>query len=88
MFLHIEKGSVSTSQNIRHSGWKETFSRDALGLNRKAESERNKARGRKKKLFLNWSVYTLPALSATQAESTPKIKYTLHLGTNKIHSVK
>lgn len=39
----------------------------------------------------NRSNYTLPAPSATQAESTPKIKYTLHLGTNsrnKMHSVK
>lgn len=28
------------------------------------------------------SNYTLPAPSATQAESSPKIKYTLHLETN------
>lgn len=42
-------------------------------------------------IFKNRSNYTLPAPSATQAESTPKIKYTLHLGTNshyKMHSVK
>lgn len=88
MFLQIEKGSVLIVNNIRLSGRKETFSCDALGLNREAESERNKARGRKKEafffvVFFKWSNYTLPALSVTQAESTPKIKYTLHLGTNK-----
>lgn len=80
------KGLVN---NIRLSGWKETFSCDALGLNREEESDRNEARGREKKafFFFKWSNYTLPALSATQAESTPKIKYTLHLGTKKTHSV-
>ena len=41
-------------------------------------------------MFSNRSNYTLPAPSATQAQSTPKIKYTLHLAestTDSRHTV-
>lgn len=81
---------VDLETKPRLSGGKETFSCDALGLNRDRKWEKRSKR-KETSILKNRSNDTLPAPSATQAESTPKIKYTLHLGTNsrnKMHSVK
>lgn len=71
---------LTWQQSLGFSRGKETFSCDALGLiNRDRKREKRSKRKEASISKKHRRGYTLPAPSATQAESTPKIKYTLHL---------
>lgn len=76
-----KRRGVDLEAKLGLSGRERDFLLRCFVFKLRTESERNEARGRKRAFVKNRSNYTLPAPSATQAESTPKIKYTLHLGT-------